>query len=57
LRSAWRETLVGLLLDEMKHGSSVIQLYAGLLARSLVEEEPNLRRYSSSSLLDVPECD
>lgn len=50
MRLARRQVLLDQLCEEMKRGpSSVIQLYAGLLATTLVDEEPGLQRQTSRS--------
>jgi hypothetical protein len=50
-----RRGLVQYLLGEIQHGSSVTRLYASLLAKTLLAEEPELRqRYPNILAADKP---
>jgi hypothetical protein len=43
-RSVYRRSLVEYLIDEIKHGSGLTGLYAGMLLKTLLAEEEELRR-------------
>jgi hypothetical protein len=44
VRSVSRRTMVRGCVEELKHGNSVVKLYASLLAKALIDAEPKLKQ-------------